>query len=380
MTDRSKIETEMKLSEITKNPSNPRVIKDEKFARLKKSLQEFPQMMTLRPIVIDDQGVVLGGNMRLEALRSLGHKEIPDEWVRRADDLSEEEKKRFIVSDNSAFGEWNWEQLAKEWADYPLADWGVELPEDWLSGSKVEEDESAVAEMVDRAAELQEKWKVQRGQIWEIGRHRLTCEDSSTLDLKGDLVLTDPPYGIKRDKGFEGFEGFGGFGTPIARKKYAGEWDSERPRKEAFDRILEAAPKAIIFGGNFFADLLPQGKHWIVWDKLNTMPTFGDCELAWTNIERTSVKKFTIEYNGLIGKEKERFHATQKPVALFTPIIQEYSEEGDTVVDHFTGSGTTLVVCEETGRTGVGAELMPEACAVTLERLSALGLTPKLVD
>ena len=87
----------MRLSEITKNPSNPRIIKDEKFARLKKSLQEFPQMMALRPIVIDDQGVVLGGNMRLEALKALGHKEIPDEWVRRADDLTEEEKKRFIV-------------------------------------------------------------------------------------------------------------------------------------------------------------------------------------------------------------------------------------------------------------------------------------------
>ena len=86
--------------------------------------------MTLRPIVIDDQGVVLGGNMRLEALKSLGHKDIPDDWVKRASELSEEEKKRFIISDNSNFGEWDFDLLANEWSEYPLTEWGVDIPED----------------------------------------------------------------------------------------------------------------------------------------------------------------------------------------------------------------------------------------------------------
>jgi hypothetical protein len=117
------------------------------------------------------------------------------------------------------------------------------------------------------------------------------------------MVFTDPPYGIDRGGGFEGF---GGFGKPIARRRHkGGEWDKTRPGKEAFDIILSLSDRVFIFGGNFFSDLLPQGNHWLVWDKNNTMPTFGDCELVYTNISRNSVKKYDFEYNGLIGKEKE---------------------------------------------------------------------------
>ena len=111
-------------------------------------------MMTLRPIVIDDQGVVLGGNMRLEALKALGHKEIPDEWVKRASELTEEQKREFIIKDNSAFGEYNWDLLANEWSDYPLADWGVDLPEDWAQ----EPNFQAVG--IDEQGRLDEKSKV----------------------------------------------------------------------------------------------------------------------------------------------------------------------------------------------------------------------------
>jgi N6-adenosine-specific RNA methylase IME4 len=128
----------LQLSSIKKNPSNPRIIKDEKFARLKKSVKEFPQMMELRPIIVDESGMVLGGNMRLEALKALGHKEIPDEWVKRASELTEEQKKEFIVKDNSGFGEWDWDLLANEWSDYPLVDWGVDIPEDWANSEQPE--------------------------------------------------------------------------------------------------------------------------------------------------------------------------------------------------------------------------------------------------
>jgi len=119
----------MKLSKIKKNPANPRLIRDEKFARLKKSLKEFPQMMALRPIVVDADGVILGGNMRFEALKANGLKEVPDEWVKRADDLTPEQKQEFIIKDNSGFGEWDWDLLANEWSDLPLSDWGVDIPE-----------------------------------------------------------------------------------------------------------------------------------------------------------------------------------------------------------------------------------------------------------
>ena len=178
-----------------------------------------------------------------------------------------------------------------------------------------------------------------------------------------DLVLTDPPYGIKRDKGF------GGFGAPIARKQYKGEWDLERPSQEYFDEMLRVSKSAIIFGGNFFADLLPVGNHWLVWDKLNTMPTFGDCELAWTNIKRNSVKKIVHEYNGLLGKEEERFHATQKPLQLFKKCIQHSKLETGIVLDCFSGSGTTALACHDLGLDFICIEKDADYHAASVERL-----------
>jgi len=185
------------------------------------------------------------------------------------------------------------------------------------------------------------------------------------LDVKVDLVLTDPPYGIKRDKGFEGF---GGFGTPIPRRRYEDDdWDNSRV--EWLAEIIKAAQNSIIFGGNFYTDLLPQSNHWIVWDKNNTMPTFGDCELAWTNFKRNSVKKYEIEYNGLIGKEAWRWHPTQKPLKLFNAILVDYSASAQTILDPFLGSGTTTVAARILGRKCIGIEIEEKYCKIAVERL-----------
>jgi ParB-like chromosome segregation protein Spo0J len=119
----------MKLSQIKPNPNNPRLIKDERFAKLCKSIQEAPKFMALRPIIIDGEGVILGGNMRYKALLHLGYKEVPDAWVKRADDLTEDERRRFIISDNVGFGEWEWETVANEWDVEELADWGLDAPD-----------------------------------------------------------------------------------------------------------------------------------------------------------------------------------------------------------------------------------------------------------
>lgn len=117
----------MKLSEIKPNPNNPRVLRDERFAKLKQSIEEFPKMLALRPMVIDNDGVILGGNMRYRVLQDLGYKEIPDEWVKHADELTEDEKRRFIIADNVGFGEWDWEELANDWDADTLEDWGLDL-------------------------------------------------------------------------------------------------------------------------------------------------------------------------------------------------------------------------------------------------------------
>jgi len=119
----------MKLKDIKPNPNNPRVLRDDKFQKLKQSIAEFPKMLSLRPMVIDENNVVLGGNMRLRALQELGFNDIDEAWVKRSSDLTEEEKKRFIIADNVAFGEWDWDTLANDWEVVDLEAWGLDIPQ-----------------------------------------------------------------------------------------------------------------------------------------------------------------------------------------------------------------------------------------------------------
>jgi len=195
--------------------------------------------------------------------------------------------------------------------------------------------------------------------------HGDCLEIMPTLD-KIDAVVTDPPYGIGQDKGFGGF---GGFGPPIARRQYTDKWDDVRPSKAVFDALLKACSVAVIFGGNYFTDILPVGQHWLVWDKKNTMPTFSDCELAWTNIPRKSVKLLTFEYNGLIGKREKRVHPTQKPYEVMRWCIEGLPKDSDTILDPFMGSGTTGVACAKLGRKFIGIELEEKYFDIACERI-----------
>lgn len=121
----------MKLNEIKPNKANPRVIKDDKFKKLVRSLQSFPEMMQKRPIVVDSDMTILGGNMRYKALVEIYGKsgEIPDEWVTTADGWTDEQKREFIIKDNASFGEWNNIELLEEWTREELSEWGVDVPE-----------------------------------------------------------------------------------------------------------------------------------------------------------------------------------------------------------------------------------------------------------
>ncbi len=117
--------SKVKINSIKTNPKNPRLIKDDKFKKLVKSIQEFPQMLELRPIVVDENNIVLGGNMRLKACIEVGLKEV---FIVKADDLTEQQKDEFIVKDNVGFGEWDWDILANEWDTDKLTDWGLDIP------------------------------------------------------------------------------------------------------------------------------------------------------------------------------------------------------------------------------------------------------------
>ena len=123
---------QVKISKVKGNPNNPRIIKNDKFKKLVKSIQDFPEMLKLRPIVVDEDMMVLGGNMRLKASKDAGLKEV---WIEVAEGLSEEKKKEFIVKDNVGFGEWEWDMLANEWDSVQLADWGLDV---WQNEDDIE--------------------------------------------------------------------------------------------------------------------------------------------------------------------------------------------------------------------------------------------------
>jgi ParB-like chromosome segregation protein Spo0J len=114
----------VKISDIKTNPNNPRLIKDDKFKKLVKSIQDFPQMLEIRPIVVNQDMIVLGGNMRLKACKEAGLKEIP---IIYADDLTEDQQRQFIIKDNVGFGEWDWEMIANEWNAEQLDEWGLDV-------------------------------------------------------------------------------------------------------------------------------------------------------------------------------------------------------------------------------------------------------------
>ena len=173
----------MKLSDIKPNPGNPRVIKDARFASLLRSIQEFPKMLSLRPMVIDAEGYVLGGNMRLRALQELGYKEIPDDWVRRADGLSEDERQRFIIADNVGFGDWDWENLANDWDAGDLAAWGLEVPKinEFQDDGETEYDKSNFSQSADSYLNSALRQIVL---VYDIETHKNTLENIASIGLK----------------------------------------------------------------------------------------------------------------------------------------------------------------------------------------------------
>ena len=182
-----------KLSEVKLNPNNPRLIKDDKFKKLVQSIKDFPEMLNIRPIVVNQDMVILGGNMRYKACKEAGLKEIPIIIA----DLTEDQQREFLIKDNVSGGEWDWEVLANEWDSEQLEDWGLDVP-------SFEVDEVLEAEEDDFDTTPPEIPITVLGDLYEIGEHRLLCGDSTCSDTvaklmdgnKADMVFTDPPYNV----------------------------------------------------------------------------------------------------------------------------------------------------------------------------------------
>jgi DNA modification methylase len=362
----------MALDELYEFQGELKTISDDELEKLKKSIVKYGFSF---PIFVW-KSKILDGHQRLKAVRQLieqGYKvkgnKLPVVRIEAKNEKEAAEKLLLINSRYAKIDEGGFQVFTSEF-DLDLNEMTelIELPEINFSFGQ-DEDYRGLTDP-DEVPEVEETPVSKTGDIWLLGDHRLMCGDSTEEDdvkklMNGEkavLMQTDPPYGVGRD------EGFGGFGKPIARRQYKDAWDKERPDKRTFDIIINFSKKHIIWGGNFFADILPQSTHWIVWDKKQTMPTFGDCEIAWTSIDRKSVKKYEVVYNGLIGKEKERYHPTQKPIKLFESILIDYSEDNDIIFDPFSGSGTTIIAAEQTKRRCFAMEISPIYVQVSLQR------------
>lgn len=188
-----------------------------------------------------------------------------------------------------------------------------------------------------------------------------------------DLVLTDPPYGI-------GIKGKVGWNNLWQSKDYGdfNNRDTNIPHKEYFDEMVRISKNAIIFWWNYFVEYLHNSSCRIVWDKDNS-GNFADCELAWTNFD-TAVRKYTRRWNWMLQEQMDaketRYHPTQKPVPLFRWILENYSKKWMTILDCFSGSGTTWVACKELGRNYILIEKEPKYIEITNKRLECI--TPSL--
>jgi DNA modification methylase len=365
----------IKLATIKKNPNNPRVLRDEKFAKLVNSIKEFPKMMELRPMVVNDDDIVLGGNMRLKALAELGYKEIPDTWVKKASELTEEEQHRFIIADNVGFGDWDWEMLAVDWDVDKLTDWGLEMPElEVAQELTAEEDDYELPDQIETDIVL--------GDLIEIGEHRLLCGDSTDSDQvaklmngeKADMVFTDPPYGIKVVKSEMVGANFG-----IAKKGKYSEViadDTTETAKEFYDTCISLGMNDfIIWGGNYFTDFLPFSDGWLIWNKragTDIRNTFADGEMAWCSFH-TPIRIYDQLWNGMIreGEKDKRVHPTQKPIRMLSEIITDHIK-GNLIFDGFLGSGSTMVASHQLKRKCYGMELDPKYCQVIVDRMKQL--------
>lgn len=387
----------VKISEVKPNPKNPRLIKDDKFKKLVKSIQEFPDMLNKRPLItftdVDGKYVVLGGNMRLKALKELNYKEVP---IILADEWTEEQKAEFLIKDNVGFGEWDWDSLANEWDTEKLDEWGLDLPVDLTVAEELEaeEDDYEIPNEINTDIVL--------GDLFEIGEHRLLCGDSTCSDTvaklmngeKADMVFTDPPYGVSYEGGHN-------------KKKRKGIENDTLQGQDLTDLFYESLMNADLFSKDYsafyiwystnksvetfasFSRLNLSVRAVIAWYKVKSglgsfmsqyIPNFEPCIYAFKNGKSpqwfgASDEKSVWE---LKKDSKNEYHPTQKPIELPSRAIENSSKLKDIIYDCFLGSGSTMVAAHQLKRKCYGMELDPKYCQVILERMIKLDPTLKV--
>ena len=361
----------LEINKLNPNVSNPRIIKDDKFKKLVKSIKEFPEMLELRPIVVDEDMTILGGNMRHKACIEAGLKEV---YVKVAKGLTEEQKQEFIVKDNVGFGEWEWDILANEWDSVQLNEWGLDVWEN--------EDDKVTEGLIDDDVipEVKES-KVKRGDIWKLGEHRIMCGDSTSSDdvaklmngEKADMVFTDPPYGVSyqsnmrtKTEKFDVLENDDTFITewinnlPLYSNGFVFVWTSWKVLKQWIE----------------FCEGIGDLSNIIVWDKGgggigDLKKTFAtDFEVALVYHRGAEIIGKRLGSVWSVGKDSASsyLHPTQKPVDLAVMAIENILKKNKIVLDLFLGSGSTLIAAEKLNRKCYGMELDEKYCDIIIER------------
>jgi DNA modification methylase len=385
----------MNINEIKPNPKNPRIIKDDKFKKLVKSIQDFPQMLELRPIVIDENNIVLGGNMRLKACIEAGLKDVP---VKQAKELTEEQKKEFIVKDNVGYGEWDWDDLANNWDEQLLTEWGLDIPNFDATVLEAEEDDFAIP---DGGSETD----IVLGDLFELGEHRLLCGDSTDSDQvaklmngqKADMVFTDPPYLMDFDGGMTTNKE--GNWTKSFNSSHGGIKNDKMDKSKEADfldginsniQLFTTGSFYICFYrlklGDYFASMDRTGlktRTLITWNKGNHTMSNSDywskCEhifYGWID-EHNFYGGNDYDIWDIARTQKNDLHPTMKPIPLCEKAINNSSKENQIVFDLFLGSGSTMVASHQLKRKCYGMELDPKYCQVIVDRMKKLD--PSLV-
>ncbi len=351
------------IGDIKPNPNNPRIIKDDKFKKLVQSIKDFPEMLTLRPIVVNAEMVVLGGNMRLKACQAAGLREVP---TILASGLTDERQREFIIKDNVGFGEWEWDTLANEWDADLLAEWGLDVPEFEKAPADGLTDPDEVPEAPAYPVSV-------LGDLWILGNHRVLCGDSTSVDAverlmdggSANMVFTDPPYNVA----FNGRSGK----FDVIKNDNISEDDFEQLIADtaAMIQMLNPSHYYVWCNWKFYATLqtkLPF-KGCIVWAK----NVFGlgkgyrhQHEFCLYNA--TLTENITSESDlWSVSKDTAYMHPTQKPVELALRALQNH-QDCQTIVDLFGGSGSTLIACERQGRHAYLMELDPKYVDVIVKR------------
>jgi len=376
----------IKISEIKLNPNNPRLIKDDKFKKLVQSIKDFPEMLNIRPIVVNKDMIILGGNMRYKACKEAGLKEVPIIIT----DLTEDQQREFLIKDNTSGGEWDWEVLSNEWDTDQLEEWGLDLPIDF--NPEVLEAEEDDFEVPDGGIETD----IVLGDLFEIGEHRLLCGDSTCSDTvaklmngeKADMVFTDPPYGVSYTGGHN-------------EKKRKGIESDEFQNEDLSNLFQDSINNACIFSKDTspFYIWYAGGKSIETYAGLSKTPIQVRAVICWYKVKSGSgafMSQYIPNYEPCIYGFKEgksinwygptdektvwefpkdrqnEHHLTQKPIPVVERALNNSSVKNDLIFDCFLGGGSTMVASHQLKRKCYGMELDPKYCDVIVKRMIKL--------